>query len=472
MRKIVIPQDALDRHQEKLGRELLKYLDRLAKGGGLVLGKEAEPGSSEDKNKNENPKEYKAEGGEQEYWKWVHDQFDSKHIPIAPPYVLLKFAIDNKAKLKGTGLRFKEIIAVSKALFAWDKFRQGNVLVYDEPDTEGGDEGNSRENVSMKISWSEAKNKIAKWEGWSISEFVRQLDVRYCPYCNAETVGVVDYVEHKEWITAKKQSQRVKNTPHESFSAIDHILPKDDYPLLALSLYNLVPACFRCNSQFKGDKGPFGKNKILESGDGKSDGPLKALHPYVHNVHKWFRFDYRPRAVEDIFLNEDSSKRNNDDSPLSITLKIPALTGSQSLDKDVYFESIRGYLDEFHILDVYRDLYATEINEILKMEMICTPTFVETMKGAWPGMGDEDFDLVFRRTSLDPREINKHRFAKLIIDLHKQIGDEVFLEEWGKNSDEEQSAKARREAHQAAWEARKKVIEESFHEKLSSSSAK
>lgn len=39
-------------------------------------------------------------------------------------------------------------------------------------------------------------------------------------------------------------------------------------------------------------------------------------------------------------------------------------------------------------------------------------------------MEDKNFDLAFRQVSLDPREINKHRFAKLIIDLHQQIGSE------------------------------------------------
>lgn len=110
------------------------------------------------------------------------------------------------------------------------------------------------------------------------------------------------------------------------------------------------------------------------------------------------------------------------------------------------------HIKAYHLLESYRDLYSVEINEILKMEMICTPTFIEAMKKVYQGITDEDFNLSFRRTSLDPREINHHRFAKLIIDLHRQIGSDGLS--FGKNGTD--AAGTEREA----WEARKRLIEE------------
>jgi hypothetical protein len=35
---------------------------------------------------------------------------------------------------------------------------------------------------------------------------------------------------------------------------LDHIIPKSDYPIVALSLFNFVPSCKVCNSTIKGDK--------------------------------------------------------------------------------------------------------------------------------------------------------------------------------------------------------------------------
>lgn len=42
-----------------------------------------------------------------------------------------------------------------------------------------------------------------------------------------------------------------KNT-HNHFT-LDHVLPKSKYPYLSLSLYNLIPSCYSCNSKFKKD---------------------------------------------------------------------------------------------------------------------------------------------------------------------------------------------------------------------------
>lgn len=40
---------------------------------------------------------------------------------------------------------------------------------------------------------------------------------------------------------------------HNHFT-LDHLLPQKDYPYLSLSLYNLVPSCYSCNSKLKKEK--------------------------------------------------------------------------------------------------------------------------------------------------------------------------------------------------------------------------
>jgi len=57
--------------------------------------------------------------------------------------------------------------------------------------------------------------------------------VRFCPYCNADTVYAI-----------KVNGRHVR-------SDLDHFFPKDKYPFLATSLYNLIPSCSRCNSPIK-----------------------------------------------------------------------------------------------------------------------------------------------------------------------------------------------------------------------------
>ena len=430
MRRIVIPQEAIDRHEATLGKALLGYLECLAAGRTV-------------KWFNRGQQSYQAKSPKEiDYWEWVADAFKSKHILSAGPVDVLAFAKENSERFRKIGSSFKSVLtqrqklvlSASQAVFNYGAFRGGAILAPYDPKIK-------------KIRWvtvplSPPKKRAAKyyankaikdgWLGWSLAEFVRLLDVRYCPYCNAETVGVLN-------------RSMINSDAETSFSALDHVLPKGKYPLLSLSLYNLVPACYRCNSQFKGKEDGFDVEHW------KPGEPFKMLHPYAHDISKWFRFNYSPREVEHLFM-----KPQGNGSPLSITCKVPiqkvkrAIKGKSGTE--FYLDRVAKHIKAYHLLESYRDLYSVEINEILKMEMICTPTFIEAMKKVYQGITDEDFNLSFRRTSLDPREINHHRFAKLIIDLHRQIGSDGLS--YGKNGTD--AAGTEREA----WEARKRLIEE------------
>lgn len=43
-----------------------------------------------------------------------------------------------------------------------------------------------------------------------------------------------------------------KMTKNKNHFTLDHFIPKVKYPYFALSLYNLIPSCYACNSKFKG----------------------------------------------------------------------------------------------------------------------------------------------------------------------------------------------------------------------------
>ncbi len=74
-----------------------------------------------------------------------------------------------------------------------------------------------------------------------ISKFFEQnVKVHTCYYCNIDFINIF-----------KKQNE-LKN----GFT-LDHVLEKADYSYFALSLYNLVPSCYVCNSKVKDSKIPF-----------------------------------------------------------------------------------------------------------------------------------------------------------------------------------------------------------------------
>lgn len=69
--------------------------------------------------------------------------------------------------------------------------------------------------------------------------FICRTKIRVCPYCGLTII------------------QPSNSTKHQ----IDHFFPKGKYPFLALSYYNLIPSCDKCNeSPLKGQKDPIEQN--------------------------------------------------------------------------------------------------------------------------------------------------------------------------------------------------------------------
>jgi hypothetical protein len=71
---------------------------------------------------------------------------------------------------------------------------------------------------------------------WNAYSLCAESIYRLCPYCQ-QSLAVTIYRD--------KKSKALRPT-------LDHFYPKSEYPYLALSLYNLVPSCYPCNSSLKG----------------------------------------------------------------------------------------------------------------------------------------------------------------------------------------------------------------------------
>ena len=125
-------------------------------------------------------------------------------------------------------------------------------------------------------------------DDWSGLLLMKELakHVRYCPYCNAETIYAIKFTERGD-------TRMVKN-------AFDHYFPRARYPFLGLSLYNLIPACSRCNSNLKGCK-----YKDL----------VRMAHPYLDDVgmnmvftlvygKRWYQGVRNGRVINSILFEE------------------------------------------------------------------------------------------------------------------------------------------------------------------------
>ncbi len=96
--------------------------------------------------------------------------------------------------------------------------------------------------IKPKSNYSEIKKELAgifdyigKFQPFVAEFFEENLNPRVCYYCNIDFINVYE---------SSKTDSRNKFT-------IDHFFKKSAYPYFALSLYNLVPCCYVCNSKIK-----------------------------------------------------------------------------------------------------------------------------------------------------------------------------------------------------------------------------
>jgi len=93
--------------------------------------------------------------------------------------------------------------------------------------------------VELTTTQKEQVKKIFKYQDKfqkHISDlFKKYLDIHTCYYCNIDFINIFK-TRNKKLLTGY---------------TLDHITNKAQYPYLALSLYNLIPVCYICNSKLK-----------------------------------------------------------------------------------------------------------------------------------------------------------------------------------------------------------------------------
>lgn len=104
---------------------------------------------------------------------------------------------------------------------------------------------------------------------WNAYMFVFSTGIRTCPYCNRQYITPV--------LTSSGQ---VRGT-------LDHFLVKSEHPYFSMSLYNLVPTCYSCNSSLKGDT--------------KFD--FRDISPYEESMDSYVRFHANILINKPIHIN-------------------------------------------------------------------------------------------------------------------------------------------------------------------------
>jgi len=100
-------------------------------------------------------------------------------------------------------------------------------------------------------------------------EFLNLLGIDTCVYCNRNYTLDLD---------------KLNNARAE----LDHWFPKEKYPILALSFYNLIPSCHSCNHIKHNNAPDEGWEKALEN----------ISHPYLEDKTETFSFSYNLTSIK------------------------------------------------------------------------------------------------------------------------------------------------------------------------------
>lgn len=134
--------------------------------------------------------------------------------------------------------------------------------------------------LELKELFSYSNDKGGKFNDLSnhiIDFFINNdFDIHTCHYCD---MTYINYFKYEK--TSKHGKQPITRTQFD----LDHVLDKGRCPLIALSLYNLVPSCPTCN-------GPHikGKRKMdVNLSQRKKLSPTSKLYDFDNKVKIWLR---------------------------------------------------------------------------------------------------------------------------------------------------------------------------------------
>jgi hypothetical protein len=188
-------------------------------------------------------------------------------------------------------------------------------------------------------------------------KFVNDIGLQTCPYCNRAYIQSV--------------SKRGVVRPQ-----IDHFFPKDKYPYLGVSFYNLIPSCSVCNgTTAKGNRDSYDENLVspyeIKSNDFKFSFDIEDLN------------NFPPKLVERIPINDD------------------------------YFK-----LEDFykHHGDVVHELY-------MKLYLKDTKEHFDALRKSLSGIGFDESEIHRFITCgyLDDEDLHKRPLSKLIKDISEEL---------------------------------------------------
>ncbi len=226
-------------------------------------------------------------------------------------------------------------------------------------------------NYSTFIAKKESAN------GYDGYDLAGKLGVRTCLYCNRMYT-----------LTVKKGNTAEDKITRPQF---DHFLDKGENPLLALSIYNLIPSCNICNSTLKGSKKFTIKSYV---------------HPYVDNCTDEYHYRFYPYDVDSIL---------GDKSNLKVEIKAKS-RGSEMGRKITNSEKI------FKLNDIM-SAHSEELKDLFAIRYKFSERYFLELFNTYKTLGldrKEIYRIVFG-TEFENMDFGKRPFSKLKKDILSEL---------------------------------------------------
>ena len=188
---------------------------------------------------------------------------------------------------------------------------------------------------------------------------LKELDIKVCPYCNRQYTFTIE---------------DEKISPE-----LDHFLPKSQYPYLALSFYNLMPACAVCNHT-------------------KSEQTIDK-HPYFDGFNDDYRFKIK-------------TKKGREDS----------LDWALEKDIEVDFTDTNENIKVFALKDLYNE-HIDYVEEIIDKAQAYHYGYYNSLIDSYKGLGKqpEEIDRFVWGNYLENAKHEKRPLSKLTKDVLEQL---------------------------------------------------
>ncbi|MDX9960049.1 MAG: hypothetical protein RBS32_01020 [Aliarcobacter sp.] len=204
--------------------------------------------------------------------------------------------------------------------------------------------------------------------------FVKDLDVKVCPYCNR------NYILNFQ-----------KKGKENATAQLDHFFDKKKYPYLAISIYNLVPSCGTCNQR-------------------KSTKQENIFYPYLESFNNSVKFSLKGIKSRDELKKE--SIDFFDEKRIELDYKILS-------DKD----KVEKHIEVFNIKNLYNE-HKDIVSELLQKRVIYSDDYLESLLDEYEGKLFNNKEHLLRLITngyIEDKDINKRPLSKLIKDISEEL---------------------------------------------------